>query len=70
MEQGPVTYNQLLELDRKCSVLETEVNYLSYNLILLRKYLAYKYMCSGVLTNVDRSVELIEKSIKDLKMVT
>lgn len=67
MEQGPVTYNQLLELDRKCSVLETEVNYLSYNLILLRKYLAYKYMCSGVLTNVDRSVELIEKSIKDFE---
>lgn len=68
LKDASIKHNLLNEMYLKCKSYEETITYYSYNLILFRKLLAYNYMNSGILSNVSRAKEILDKAIKEFEM--
>lgn len=50
------------EMNEECIELEKQINYNSYNMILFKKSLAYHYMNTGLLSNVETARRLLSSA--------
>lgn len=55
-------------MELKLSELEKNINYISYNIIVLYKNLAYYYLNTGLIKNVNRGKELLNSAIQMFEM--
>lgn len=60
--------NLLLKMSAKVVRLESEVNYISYNMIVLKKNLAYYSMNTGLHENVLNARKLVNSAIRTFEM--